>query len=188
MKYFFRRHIPRADRVLLVESGSRWILEKAWERMRPIFPGARYELCTCFPGEPSPGGSERTFRVTEAPGVGGKLRMLLAMRRSRTPVAALLFTTERILLPWKLALLFVLPSKLLIINENADFFWLDRSNLAVIRRFLAVRAGVNGAELLRAVFRVAVFPLAFVFLAGSALVAHTVRWWRLLSWNISRRL
>jgi hypothetical protein len=188
MRYFLRRHIPQPERVLLVESGSRWILEKAWERMRAIFPGARYDLCTCFPGEPAPGGCQRVFRVTEAGGLTGKLRMLLAMRRAAAPIAALLFTTEPILRTWKLALLLLLPSKLLIVNENADFFWLDRSNLGVIRQFMAVRAGVGGAEFLRSAFRIAVFPFVLIFLAISALCAYAVRWTRLLVWSLSRRL
>jgi len=187
MRYFFRRHIPQADRVLLVESGSRATLEKARQRMEAIFPGARYELCTCYPGEPAPGGFTRVFRTTEAPGLAGKLRMLMAMRRSRAPVAAVMFSDEQILFRWKLLLLFLLPSKLLIVNENADFFWLDRSNFSMIRQFLSVRAGVNGPEFLRTICRLAVFPLAMLFLACSALGAYLRRWFRLLFWAVSRR-
>lgn len=187
MRYFFRRHIPEAERVLLVESGSRWILEKARLRMEAVFPGARYEVCTCFPGEPAPGGFLRVYRTTETRGLTGKLRLLMAMRRSRAPVAALMFSDEKILFRWKLLLLFVLPSKLLIVNENADFFWLDRSNLSVIRQFFSVRMGVNGPQFLRTICRLVVFPLAMLFLGVWAFGAYLRRGTRLLSWAIARR-
>ena len=113
--------------------------------------------------------------------------MLLAMRRSRPPVAALLFTTDPILFRWKLLLMLLLPSKLLVVNENADFFWLDWSNRGVIRRFLGARLDVEGAELLRAAFRLLLLPFAFTFLACYALFAYLGRWLRLLSWSLSSR-
>ncbi len=187
MRYFFRSRIPEPHRVLLVESGSRWILEKAYARMRAIFPQARFDLCTCFPGAPAPGGFERVFRVTEAPGLVSKWRLALAMRRSRPPIAALLFTREEILLRWKVLLLFLLPSKLLVVNENGDFFWLDWSNREVLRQFLGARAGLDGLELFRAAVRVLLWPFVFLFLAGGALLAYLGRWTRLLYWSLSRR-
>ena len=44
MRYFFRSRIPEPRSVLLIESGSRWILEKAYASMRTIFPQARFDL------------------------------------------------------------------------------------------------------------------------------------------------
>ena len=173
--------------MLLVESGSRLVMEKAYARMRPIFSQARFELCTCFPGVPSAGVFERVYRVTEAPDAASKWKMLLAMRRSQAPVAALLFTGEPILLRWKLLLMFLLPSKLLVVNENGDFFWLDWSNRASIRRFLGARLDVEGAELLRTAFRLVLLPFVFLLLACYALFAYLGRWLRVLSWSLSRR-
>jgi hypothetical protein len=187
MRFFLRSRIPAPGRVLLVESGSRAVLEKAWERMRAIFPGARYDLCTCFAGEPQPGGLECVFRVTGAARAGGKRKMLLAVCRRRPAIAALLFTGEPILLRWKLALLLLLPSKVLVVNENGDFFWLDWSNRRVMAQFLASRAGLNGFRLLRSTCRALVFPFVLLFLLVNALVAYTRRWLRLLAWRFGRR-
>ena len=173
--------------VLLVESGSRSVMERAYARMRPIFSRARFELCTCFPGVPAPGGFERVYRVTEAPDVASKWKMLLAMRRSRASVAGLLFTRESVLLRWKLLLMFFLPSKLLVVNENGDFFWLDWSNRASILRFLGARMDVEGAELLRTAFRLLLLPFVFLLLACYALFAYLGRWLRVLSWSLLRR-
>ncbi len=180
MRFFLRSRIPDPTRILLVESGSRAVLEKAWEKMRAIFPGARYELCTCYPGEPQPGGFERVFRVTEAARQGGKRGMLRAMCGSRPTIAALLFTREPILRPWKLALLALLPSKILVVNENGDFFWLDWANRHVLAQFLGARAGLDGFALLRSTCRTLAFPFVFAFLAVYALVAYSRRWVRLL--------
>ena len=187
MRYFLRSRIPEPTIVLLVESGSRCVMEKAYARMRLIFPQAHFELCTCFPGVPSPSGFERVYRVAEAPDGASKWKMLLAMRRSRPQVAALLFTGEPVMVRWKLVLMLLLPSKLLVVNENGDFFWLDWSNRAVLGRFLRSRLDVEGAELLRAICRLLVLPFLFTFLAAYALLAYLGRWLRLLSWSLSRR-
>ena len=187
MRYFFRRYIPEPRRVLLVESGSRRIMEKAHARMRSIFPQARYDLCTCFPGAPASICFDRIFRVTEAPDILSKWRMALAMRRSRPSIAALLYTGEPILFPWKILLMALLPSKLLVVNENGDFFWLDWRNRAVFGQFLGARVGVNGPDLLRAACRLLFFPVALTFLLLNALVAYLGRWSRLLYGSLRRR-
>ncbi len=180
MRYFFRSRIPEPKSVLMVESGSRAVLEKARARMRDIFPQACFDLCTCYPGAPSGDGFQNVLRVTEAPGLSGKLRMLRAIRRRRPAIMAVLFTGESIMLPWKLALLSAIPAKVLVVNENGDFFWLDWANRSTLRQFLGSRVGVDGAELLRAFCRTLVFPFSLLFLAGYALVAYSTRWTRLL--------
>ncbi len=129
MRFFLTGRIPEPTRILLVESGSRAMLERAVARMRPIFPHTRFELCTCFPGLPAVEAVDRVWRVTDARGLSSKLALLFRIVRSRPPIAALLFSGEPILFNWKLALLLLLPSKLLVVNEHGDFFWLDRVNL-----------------------------------------------------------
>lgn len=185
MRFFLTSRIPEPARILLIESGSRGVLEKAWERMRAVFPGARYHLCTCYPGEPRPGGCERVFRVTEAAQSGGKRAMLQAIRASRPSIAAILFTREPILTRWKLALLVLLRAKILVVNENGDFFWLDWPNRRVIAQFLGARAGLDGFALLRSTCRVLAFPFVFAFLALYALFAYSRRWLRLLAWKFT---
>ena len=184
MKLFLTARIPEATRVLLVESGSRAVLERALVRMRLIFPHARFELCTCFHGWPTAQPIERVWRVTEAPGFFSKCGLALRIARSRPPIAALLFSGEPIMFNWKLALLLLLPSKLLVVNEHGDFFWLDRANLAVLRQFLGARWGVSGEELVRSLCRSVSFPFVFLFLLLGAAVAYLKRWLRLLMWRV----
>ena len=148
------------------------------------FPGARLELCTCFSGLPA-AEFDRVWRVTEAPSLGAKWSMARAIAGSRPPVAAMLFSGEPILFYWKAALLLLLPSKILLINENGDFFWLDRPNLPTLRQFVGARLGMNGEGMLRGVCRVVSFPfvLAFLMLAGA--FTYLMRWTRLLYWKLT---
>jgi hypothetical protein len=184
MKFFLTGRGPAADRILLVESGSRHVLERAIAGMTRGFPGARLELCTCFPGLPASASDfERVWRVTDAPSLGAKWRMARAIAASRPPVAAMLFSGEPILFNWKAALLVLLPSKILLINENGDFFWLDRTNLATLRQFVGARLGMNGEGMLRGVCRVVAFPFVLVFLLIAGAATYIMRWARLLYWK-----
>jgi hypothetical protein len=76
---------------------------------------------------------------------------------------------------WKWALAFRLPVKVLIVNENCDYFWLDRSNWAIIRRFTLLRAGLSGGDAVHAVGRILVFPLTLAYLLLYAAVIHLRR-------------
>ncbi len=183
MKLFLTARIPDATRVLLVESGSRAVLELALARMAAIFPQASFDLCTCFPGLPASQAVQQVWRVTEAPGLLSKLGLAFRIARTRPPIAALVFSGEPIMFNWKLILLLLLPSKILVVNEHGDFFWLDAANLTVLRQFLGVRWGVSGEELVRGFSRLVCFPFVFVFLLVGTGWTYLKRWVRLLAWR-----
>jgi hypothetical protein len=186
VKYFLTGSSPAASRILLVESGSRRVLERAIAGVERGFPGVVLELCTCYPGLPAASNSfERVWRVTDASSYGPKLRMARAIAATRPPIAALLFSGEPIMFTWKMLLLVLLPSKILLVNENGDFFWLDRANLSTLRQFMGARLGMNGEGLLRGLCRVVMFPFVFVFLLLAAATSYLVRWTRLLYWKLT---
>jgi hypothetical protein len=185
MRFFLTGRGPAVDRILLVESGSRHVLERAIAGMRRGFPDARLELVTCFPGLPGGASFNRVWRVTDAPSLGAKWRMARAIAASRPPVAAMLFSGEPVLFNWKAALLLLLPSKFLLINENGDFFWLDRPNLPTLRQFVGARLGMNGEGMLRGVCRVVSFPFVLVFLLLVGVFTYAMRWSRLLYWRLT---
>ena len=85
------------------------------------------------------------------------------------------------MLKWKLVLLLLLPSKMLVVNENGDFFWLDRTNMSTVRQFLGSRWGVNGDDLVRGICRWAAFPFVFLFLLVTGMLTYAWRWLRLLA-------
>jgi hypothetical protein len=186
MKYFLTGRGPAVDRILLVESGSRHVLERAIAGMNRGFPGARLDLCTCFAGVPaSVSGIERVWRVTDARSLRAKWRMVREIAATRPPVAAMLFSGEPIMFNWKAVLLLLLPSKILLINENGDFFWLDRPNFPTLRQFLGARVGMDGDGMLRGLCRAVSFPFVLVFLILAAGVTYLSRWSRLLYWKIA---
>jgi succinate dehydrogenase/fumarate reductase cytochrome b subunit len=72
------------------------------------------------------------------------------------------------------------PAKVFIINENADYFWLDRKHLKIIREFAFSRAGLAGSGAVRTLARVFSFPFALCYLLLYAAVVHARRGLRLL--------
>lgn len=185
MRWFLSGRVPDPARILLVESGSRHLLERAVAEMIRHFPNARFDLCTCFPGVIETVPVDHVWRVNEARSFGAKLGLARAVVRTRPPIAALLFSAEPVMFNWKVLLLALLPSKIIVINEHGDFFWLDRKNLKILRSFVGARLGVGGDAFLRAIFQLLVFPFTFLYLVFYALVTYLARWTRLLLWKVS---
>jgi len=183
VKYFFRRKFPGAADVLLIESGSPEVARRALGGMRQIFPRARYHLLTCWPDPPA-GLFASIFRASDYPSAWEKVRLLVSLARRKWRVLAILCTGESVLWRWKMLALALLPAKVLIVNENADFFWLDWANRRTLRRFLAIRWGVNRDEILSTALRALVFPLTLLFLILTALYLYCRRWRRLLVWRL----
>ena len=82
---------------------------------------------------------------------------------------------EPLMLKWKWALALRVPAKIFIINENADYFWLDRKHLKIIRQFALSRAGLAGSGAVRTLARVFSFPFAICYLLLYALAVHARR-------------
>ena len=86
---------------------------------------------------------------------------------------------DAIMAPWRWAALAALPAKFLIVNENADFFWLDRGHAGPLTQFLQRRSGLGDASALRTLWRIAAFPFVLAFLLGYAVYVHLIRGARL---------
>ena len=166
------------DRVLLVESGPRELGERAMEQLRRAFgEQTPIDVLGCVPGPP-PGAAEY-WDVTPHQGWSARRRLLSKLRGRRPPVAAILAGGDPIMAPWRWASLASLPSKILIVNENADFFWLDRAHLSAGVQFLLHRSGLAGESTLRSLFQAVAFPFVFVYLLFYAAYVHSVRALRL---------
>ena len=70
---------------------------------------------------------------------GAWLEMIALILVGLIPFAALgiLCSGEPIMTKWKWWLAAKVPAKIFIINENADYFWLDRARLRQLGRFVA---------------------------------------------------
>ncbi len=182
MRYIFGK-FPAADDVLLIESGSPAVGRRVLEKLRALFPKARYHLLTCWPDVPA-GLCQSVFRASDYPASLDKVRLLVSLARRKWRVLAILCTGEQVLWRWKLLALVLFPSKVLIVNEHADFFWLDWAHRRNVRQFLAVRWGVNRDEIAATVLRALVFPLTLLYLLLTALYLYVRRWRRLLVWKL----
>ena len=180
MRYFFRRRVPHLDRLLLVESGSRHVTERFIERFRHMEPRAgRIDVVTCFPGRPRPlSPASRVWNVAEHRGRAGRKRLFSGLRAGRYGVLVILCTGEPLMTRWKWALAALLPAKVLIVNENADFFWCDWSNWRTIQRFIAYRAGLSGAGVVRTAAGLVSFPFVLAYLAAFTCWVHARVWLR----------
>jgi len=120
MRYFFRRRVP-ITRMLVVESGSRPILEAALPRFRSVFGDPfPVDILTCLAGLPQgldPATTE-AFRVTDCRTGRDRWRLLRDLRSRRYPALGIICSDEPVMTLWKLAAAALVPAKVVIFNEN----------------------------------------------------------------------
>ena len=178
MRYFWDvKRFPERGPILLVESGTRELLEKAIPTVRTFWGGLTptIDVFTCFTGVPEGIGDDgEIFRVADYPGPERK-KLLREFRNRGYSVMGVVCSDEAILNTWKWLIMLNVPAKLLVINESGDCFWFDRNNWSSIREFVASRSGLTGATVLRSILQAAVLPFTFTWLACFAAGAHTVR-------------
>lgn len=172
--WFFRRRVPDISRILLVESGARQIAERVLPILRRNH-GAKVtvDLVTCYPGLPK-GYPEETvaFRTPEHP---DRTALYRAIAAGDYPLLGIVCSGEPILFKWKLVLAARLRAKVFIINENADYFFLDYSNWHTLVRLGLDRAGLAGPSAVRNLASLALFPLTLGYLLLYAGWVHSAR-------------
>jgi hypothetical protein len=177
VRYFLRRRQPPVSRILLVESGSRQLIEHVLPGLRRTYGDAiPIDLATCYAGAPT--GIQAVHRVTAHRGRGGRRRLYRALAANRYAIMGMICSGEPIMTKWKWALAARLPSKVFIINENGDYFWLDRGHWRNILHFALYRAGLTGSGAARTLGRLLVFPFTLAYLLLYASAVHIRRGWR----------
>ena len=164
--------------MLLVESGSRYLFES----MLPGLYGnhaenERVDLVTCFPGLPREFDTSRgeVFRVTDYHGRPARKAFYAKLGAGDYDVIGIICSGEAIMTKWKWALAWEVPAKLFILNENGDYFWVDRGQLGTIKHFALYRAGLSGAGGVTTLLRLALFPFTFAYLLLFAAYVHLRR-------------
>jgi len=177
MKYFFRRRVPPFDRLVLIESGSRHILESLIPRLRANHGAEQMDLVTCYAGDPRHFDPEngKVFRVTGYVGRAARKRLYTELLEREHTIGVIVCSGEPIMTKWKWMLAARLPVKFLIVNENADYFWCDRGNWKTIRHFFLFRAGLTGAGAVRTVAGIALFPFTLAYLLIYTAFEHLKR-------------
>lgn len=178
MRYFLTARHPETTSILLVESGSRPIVEKVAPVLyRNHADAARIDLVSCF--ATLPGGFDpettRIYRVADYRGRDGRRRLYALLRQNGYSHIGIVCSEEPLMTKWKWALAWQIPAKVFIVNENADYFWFDLPNQKVIREFVLTRTGLAGAGAVRTLARAFSFPFTFSYLLLYATVAHARR-------------
>ena len=178
MRYFFRQRIPSAGRVLLVESGSRHLVELLLERWRASGEYAgRIDLVTCYAGAPRwfDETAGKVYQVSNYAGRAGRGRLYRELKQRGYSIGVLVCSGEPIMTKWKWMLAGRLPVKVLIVNENADYFWLDYSNWRTIRQIMLSRSGLSGAGAVRTTAGILLFPFTLAYLLVYTAFVHLRR-------------
>jgi hypothetical protein len=172
---FFTKKGPPTERLVLVESGPREIYEQLLPHLYPHWPAI--DLVTCFVGAPPAFDAKRgeVFEVADYQGKDGRTRLYAALRERGCSAIGIICADLPIMTKWKWALAMKVPAKLFIVNENADFFWVDYSNWRTIVHFVLFRAGLTGAEAVPTLTRLAMLPFTLLFLLGYAGIVHARR-------------
>ena len=177
MRRFLSKSIPNFDRVLLVESGSRQLLEDLLSGLYDVHPEMRADLVTCFAGVPRHFRAARgsVYRVTDYPGRPLRKHLYAELQGNRYSVVGIICAAQPIMTKWKWVLAARIPAKVFILNENGDYFWFDRGHWGAIRHFVLFRAGLSGGGAVRTLARLVLFPFALLYLLLFAATVHLRR-------------
>jgi hypothetical protein len=182
VRYFLTGRHPKPSAILLVESGSRQLLEGVVTGLRETWgPDIRIDIATCYSGLPrgfTPA-STQAYSLPDAHSLRPRVRLFRKIARGRYSHLGIVCAGGPILLKWKCMLALGLPAKVFIINENGDYFWLDRKHLSAVRRFAIARSGLAGTGAVRTPARLFAFPFTLAWLALYAAAVHARRLLRL---------
>lgn len=171
--------MPPFDRVLLVESGSRELVESLLPGLYKLYgEGMSTDLVTCYAGVPA-GFRGDVFRVADFAGTEGRKRLYAILAERNYSIIGIVCSAEPIMTKWKWVLAARVPAKLFILNENGDYFWVQWTEWKTIRHFILFRAGLSGAGAVTTITRLLAFPFMLLYLIAYAAAVHTRRRLRL---------
>lgn len=178
IRSFLRQSVPgRFRRVLLVESGSRHLLEELIPGIYKAHPGVIIDLVTCYAGQPAALPDDaRIFRVTDYGGAAGREKLLGDLRPNGYDVLGLICSAEPIMTKWKWWLAWKLDkAKSFALNENGDYFWIDRGHASILFHFVMFRLGMSGAGAPATIVRLLLLPFSALGLVLFAAGVHLRR-------------
>jgi hypothetical protein len=178
LRYFLSNRVPPFTRLLVVESGSRYLLDDLLPDLPAIHgEDLRVDLVTCYAGLPQGFRPDHgaVYRVADYRGRANRKRLYRELRANQYTVMGMICSGEPVMTKWKWALALRLPAKVFVLNENGDYFWLDRAHWPAIRHFVLFRCGLAGAGAVRTLGRLAAFPFSLLYLLLYAAAVHLRR-------------
>jgi hypothetical protein len=175
LRSFFTRRIPPFAKALLIESGSRRLYDGLIPGLYAMYGDQlEVDLVTCYAGVPK-GFRGQVFRVTDYSGRGGRKQLYGELAARQYPIVGMICSGEPIMTKWKWMLAGRLSSKVFVLNENADYFWVDLPHWRVMLHFVLYRAGLTGAAAIPTIARLVFFPITLSYLLLYAGFVHVRR-------------
>lgn len=171
MRRFLSGKAPDFNKILFIESGSRHLIEHVIALLQTHVGEVEMGLVTCFAGVPENFRGD-VFRISDYSGRAGRKRLYQELRERQFPIACIICSGEPIMMKWKWALAARVPAKILVLNENGDFFWLDRARWRIAAHFVLYRAGLTGSAAIPAIARLLFFPVTLGYLLLYAAFVH----------------
>jgi hypothetical protein len=177
MRLVFRPIGVAMSRVLVVESGPRALAERFLAHLYASHPAQRVDLLTCLEGEPATLQHDRgsVISVHAHRGFAARRALIKGFARQGYDVVAILCTGYDIMTRWKWAVVLGVPAKVLIVNENADYFWLDSGNFANMRAMVRQRLNWHASASPRLFFELLAYPFVLLYLLAYAGWIHSRR-------------
>jgi hypothetical protein len=178
VRYFLTGRQPKVTSILLVESGSRGLLEGVVGGLRQTWGDAVYiDLVTCYSSLPRgfEAHNTRVYRVGDFRGRPARGKLYRELAGNGYSLMGIICSGEVVMAKWKWVLGARIPAKIFIINENGDYFWLDRKHLGALRQFVLFRSGLAGSGAVRTLVRLISFPFTLLYLLAYAANAHARR-------------
>lgn len=178
MRFFISKHVPPFDRVAIIESGSRQLVENLLPWAYATYGSdIRLDLITCYAGAPKAFRAEQgeIFRITDYGGHAGREKLVSELKARHYSITGVICSAEPIMTKWKWMLALRLPGKVFMLNENGDYFWLDRGHVDTLARFILFRLNLAGAGAVMTIGRVVLFPFSLLYLLAFAGLVHLRR-------------
>jgi hypothetical protein len=178
VRYFLSQRLPEAESILLVESGARGLIEQLLPKLRGSWGGGvPIDLVTCYAKVPQgfPQDSTRVYRVNGYRGWAARRTLCRELAANRYSHVGIVCSGEPILTKWKWVLALGLRAKVFVVNENCDYFWLDRGHLSPLRELVLFRSGLAGAGAVRTLARIFSLPFTVAYLVLYASIVHARR-------------
>jgi len=183
LRFFFSpQKAPPIQKVLLVESGSRHLLERLIPNLRLVYgENLPIDLCTCFPGAPAGLlGDARIYRTADYATPAARSRLYKELRANGYHAIGIICSNEPIMTKWKWMLVYRADAHAFLINENADYVWFDRVHASGLAAYAHTRMGFEGSGAVRTLARIVLLPVSLLYLSFYALTVHALRAWRQL--------
>jgi len=178
MRFFFSKRVPPFDRVAIIESGSRQLLEDLLPGLYEIYgESMQLDLITCYAGTPKAFRPEQgqVFRITAYNGHAGREQLVSELKACNYSITGMICSAEPIMTKWKWMLAFRLPGKVFLLNENGDYFSMDPGHLDILPPFALFGLGLAGAGAVLTIGRIVLFPFSLLYLLAFAGMVHLRR-------------